>query len=165
MNRIVTILLFLFANSSIACSCVEDSRNLELAFEKAETVALVRICESHIEKHTYTANVLEPGSDNWESVTREEPIVVASGFPEKLFKGSHTEKVKFDAGNPSMNCHVGVAVGRVYLAFISSDGEASLNFCSPTIVHFGESLEFTKKLDVESSNNSLNADACYAGAD
>lgn len=164
MKLIAAALLVLFAQTSFACSCAKDSRNLELAYEKAETVALVRICEAHVENRTYKAHVKNGDSGEWEPVIEDELVVVASGFPEKLIKGTHTGEVKFNASNPNSNCHFPVGVGFVYLAFIDSKGEANIGYCSPTTVPFEKEWEFLERIELQSSNKSLNTDACSASA-
>jgi hypothetical protein len=162
MKYIAIVILFYVSSYSsyvLSCSCMENSTDLNLAYDKADTVALIRVCEAHLESRSYEASSLNSETGEWEKVYVTEDVVVGSGYPEEIFKGN-TGKVVIKAGNPDSMCHTTISVGQTYLAFVDLEGVAYLNVCSPTKGLYHKKVsEFVKQLTQNGSHKLSKRDA------
>ena len=163
MKYILLIMAILYSGYSYSCSCRENSRDPNAALENASVVALVRVCEAHLEKRNYEAYELDNKTDKLKDMSGVEDIVVATAYPEKVYKGKSSGKIILKAGNPNSMCHVPLLVGKKYLAFVGSDGVAYVGYCSPSMELYYVDKEFLRKIEKKSSNKKPQPIGCAAG--
>ena len=140
MKNIALLLLFLVPSVSFACKCEPSSTDPSSAFKKHEIVALIKVCEAHLE------------------TVDQRIVVMASGVTLDTLKGVAPDKVLINVGDPNSNCHQTVAVGRDYLIFANKAGQAYLGYCQPSGEPHRVGYEYMRSIKHKSSNKVVNAD-------
>lgn len=132
--RYIAVLFSLLSGMALACKCEPGSTDPKRAFANHDVVAMVKICEAHLENDSGTVSV------------------TATGVVTDSFKGSYNEKFTIQAGNPNSSCHTPIAVGRSYLVFGTNDGHAYIGYCQPSGEPHQVGYEYMRSIQHLSSN-------------